>query len=165
MNAIPTLEHFLVAPVEEVQAVAPATMVLAGAGTRREAILHGIPHDQYAGWSMERLLDVCLQIFDLGVQDLFVPIIRATQVAETGTYGRRLWDMARQALGNSQRLERLARAGVQICCLGKPGMPEIGELLDQIEARTAAGTRTLWWLFARTAESPWDAALTAICSA
>jgi hypothetical protein len=165
MNTIPTLEHFLAQPVEAIQAVAPATMVLAGAGTRREAILHGIPHDQYASWSMGQLLDVCLRIFALGVHDLFVPIIRSTQVAETGKYGRQLWGMARQALGDSQYLERLARAGVRVRCLGKTGMPEIIELLDEVEARTAVGTRTLWWLFARTATALWDDALTTICAA
>jgi hypothetical protein len=167
MQSIPTLEHFLAAPIEEIQAVAPATMVLAGAGTRREAILHGIPLDQYANWSMSRLTDVCLRIFDLGIKDLFVPVIRATQAAETGKYGRQLWDVARQTLGDIQNLERLVTAGVQVRCFGKRSMPEIVELLDEIEAFSArgSGTRTLWWLFARTAESPWNEALAAICAA
>jgi hypothetical protein len=165
MTSIPDLEHFLSAPAEEIRSVVPATMILAGAGTRREAILHDIPRNQYANWSMERLLNVCLQLFDFGVRDLFVPIIRATQVAETGTYKDRLWDMARQVLGNPHYIERLIMEKVQIRCLGKQGMPEIRELLDQVEAATASGTRTLWWLFARTAESPWNEALAAICRA
>lgn len=54
-QAIPSLAAFLEAPRAEVAAVAPATMVLSGAGTRREAMLHNVPAAAYGAWSFERM--------------------------------------------------------------------------------------------------------------
>lgn len=164
---LPTFEQILAAPIDELTAIVPATMALCGAGTRREAVLRGIPLDRdYPGWSMDRLLRLCQRIFAFGVQDLFVSIIRSTQVAEGGDYGRALWSLARAILGDERRLEWIVEAGFQVRCFGAADMPQIADVLAQVERTTAApGRPTMWWMFATSVDSLWQQALTAICAA
>lgn len=165
-QSIPALGDFLSGPVEDVIAVAPQTMVLAGAGTRRDAILHGISAELYPRWIMDRLTEVYERLFNLGVKDLFIPIIRSTQYAEGGDYGRRLWWWAQNELGDARRINRLIQAGIRIRALGAEEMSQVADLVAYVEHATAGGERaTLWWLFTATEESAWSRALAAICEA
>lgn len=162
----PSLSEFMSAPRATVAAVAPATMVLATGGTRRDALLNGIDFDGYFAWTMDQMLAAAQRIFDLGVRHLFVSIMRSTQFAEQGAYGERLWAMARQILGDEDRIARIAAAGIQVRTFGASDAPLLGDILTRVEEATANGTAgTLWWTFAPTPQSPWQHALRAIVEA
>jgi hypothetical protein len=83
----PDLTAFLTAPEESVVAAAPASAVFAGGGTRRAAALADIAmgHD-YARWSQAHMFDACALFFRLGVRHLFIPLVRPTNMAETGVF-------------------------------------------------------------------------------
>lgn len=162
----PTLEEFLRAPAGEVAKVAPATVVLAAGGTRREAVLQNIGLRDYFGWSMDRMLDVVERIAALGVRDLFVSILRSTQVAERGAYGQQLWDAVDRILGDPARIERIAQANLQVRTFGSDDFPEIGGLIDRVSAATQSSTgMRWWWMFSATPQAPWNTALRAIVAA
>jgi len=59
----------------QVRAVAPRTVMLCGAGTRRDSMLHGIPpnsHTEYFRWGLQSSCEQCERWFDHGVRDLFI---------------------------------------------------------------------------------------------
>src|SRR5690349_23889732 len=91
---IPPLEYFLDAPAEQIAAVAPATVIFAPGGTRRQAALAGIApqSDEYAFWSREQMIACAHRFFALGVRHLFMSIMRPRQLAEVGRYRERLLD-------------------------------------------------------------------------
>ena len=68
--SIPQLDAFIDASIEEVRAVAPATFIYAASGTRRAAVLAGLPDqgDTYARWTRQQLFRCIGLIFEHGVE-------------------------------------------------------------------------------------------------
>ena len=79
-----TLEEFLNGPIENVRKIAPATMIFAAGGTRRNAALAGAPTtgQEYALWAYHQMMD-CFEIFfEHGVQHIITHAIIPTQYQE-----------------------------------------------------------------------------------
>jgi hypothetical protein len=84
----------------------PASAVFAGGGTRRAAALAGVPMGQaYATWSQRRLFDACELFFRLGVRNLFVPLVRPRNMAETGHFRDHMLDWLRWGLLGADALQ------------------------------------------------------------
>src|ERR1044071_9115801 len=64
-----TRDEFLAAPAATVASVAPTTAIWAPGGSRRRAVLEGIPLDEtYPEGSRRQMLDGMALFFDLGVR-------------------------------------------------------------------------------------------------
>ena len=116
---IANLEDFLAAPIEQVAAAAPATMIFAPGGTRRRAALAGISpqSEAYAQWSREQMIACCGRWFEHGIRHLFMNILRPAQLAETGRYRERLLNIHPSLLPAFPGLhthERALAAGVKL---------------------------------------------------
>lgn len=89
-----TLDEFLAAPRREIMCAAPATMIYAASGTRRQAALAGVDADSehYVTWSHMQALDAVQLLFDHGVRHVFTLLAGPGQFQEVGAYRTRLLD-------------------------------------------------------------------------
>lgn len=154
----PSLAHFLTAPIQEVRAVAPQSMVYAAAGTRRAAALAGIEVDSeaYARWSHAQLLQACERIFAHGVQHIFTILATPGQFQEVGQYRARLMEWLTWGLGSPEAVADFRQTGWKVRALHDgidPDLRAAEHVLRRLPA--APHAPTLWMLVVEDAETPW----------
>lgn len=155
----PTEAEFLAAPVEQIAAVAPKSVVFAPGGTRRDAALAGVDvdSDEYPRWTFERMVTLFDRAFRHGVQHLFTGTITPNQWNEVGPYRKKLVGWIHRQLTNEDALARYARYGWRVRLVGWESIPEFEETAKVLEARTAKqSAHTLWWWAVPTYESVWE---------
>lgn len=163
--ADPDLTTFLTAPEETVAAVAPATVMFAAGGTRRDAVLHGLAVDRYsaalAHFSIQRFTDTAGRFFRLGVKNFIAITIRSSQLEERGPYRDFIIAGARETIGRlGYPLYR--QLGCRVRLLGYEEIPELAELAAEMDAETGQnGPHTIWWLITRSNTAAWQQVLTA----
>lgn len=149
INSRPSLEEFLAATVEDVAQVAPATMIYATGGTRRAVALAGLSlSDDYAQWTLLRMLESSALIFRFGVQHLIAPMGRPQIFAERGLYRDRVFQWFRSGLTCAESLDfyRAANWRVRLVVAGDP-IPELAEIAATLDQATSAATGpNLWFL-------------------
>ncbi|MFL5807177.1 MAG: hypothetical protein ACJ8CR_36285 [Roseiflexaceae bacterium] len=138
---IPTLSDFLVAPVEQVAAVAPATLLL----DLRDATLAtadgGAPDaEQHA-----RILAGIEALFHLGVRDIVTCVARAR--VGTGQHSdQRFLTWAERGMLGLAALSAYERCGCRVRVVGVEDMPEPRTAAERWPTPPPAdGMRTLWW--------------------
>lgn len=144
----PTLAEFLAAPVEQVAAVAPPTMVFAAGGTRRAAALDGVTTtgDAYAQWSQDRMVDSFSLLFRYGVRHVFTIAAAPSQFAEVGPYRERLIDWIAHGLAGEAALARWRALGWRVRLVGVETVPEFREAAAVLAAQPAPiDAPTIWW--------------------
>ncbi|MFW5941267.1 MAG: hypothetical protein ACOC8X_00560 [Chloroflexota bacterium] len=153
------LSDFLEAPIEEVRAVAPDTLILAAGGTRRSAALSGIAPESndYARWSRERMMQCCQLLFDHGVQHILTFAIVESQMAErTAGYREKLEQWVDWGLAGPQALADYERLGWRVRLVGSQEFPALGDAAARLEASTpGGGTPAIWWFVIPDLEAPW----------
>jgi hypothetical protein len=162
--APPSLDEFLRAPVEQVAAVAPTTMLLAPGGTRREAVLAGISpqSEEYPRWSRERMIECIDLLFRLGVRHLFVTALRSAPLAEIGRFRDRLIDWTDQGMAGAEALADYARRGWRVRLTGVERMPELHGAAERLCAATPTSyEHTLWMYVSGSLDAHWDTILAA----
>lgn len=156
---IPTLEEFLAADIEQVQKIAPQTLLLAAGGTRRAAKLAGIDtsSDYYPEWSRQQMVN-CLDIlFQHGIQHIFTPVLTHTNYHEVGHYRQRLLDWINWGLAGEAALADYARHGWRVRLFDANDVPDLIPVADKLVENTAGqGQPTVWFCVAPTSEAPWD---------
>ena len=161
----PTLEEFLAAPVEQVRAVAPATLVWTVEGTRRSAALAGIDvrTEDYARWSIPRM-NACVEMFfHHGVRNVITPFLTPSQFAEvTPRYRDRLFDWAGLVVSEPEFLAPYLKNGWRIRLLGAESLPELRPHAERAIAATPRGEHTLWCSVVAEPGAPWNELLQAV---
>lgn len=154
----PSPEEFLGAPLAEVAAVMPPTVILAAGGTRRAAALAG--HDpageDYVRWSRERVMETFELLFRAGAQHVLTCALRASQLAEVGRYGERLIAWTDWLLAGPEALEDYRRRGWRVRLAGADGLEALRPTVERLRAATPPSWRcTLWWHVSPQADSFW----------
>lgn len=156
---LPSLAAFLDAPAEQVARVAPATVIYAPGGTRRNAVLAGISpqSDEYARWTREHMIATSDLFFRLGVRHLFMSVMRPPQMAEVGRYRDRLLDWLDWGLAGPEALAIYARRGWRVRLLGADGLGQLGAAANRLrQAMPGTDTPALWYYVVPEVESPWQ---------
>mgnify|MGYP001298608110 CR=1 FL=1 len=162
--SVPDPVSFLSADRAEVAAVAPATVCFAPGGTRRHAVLEGVPldGDAYVRWSQARIFDCIDLLFALGVQHVIVNVLRATQLAEIGPYREQLLGRVEAGLGSDSALEAYAQRGWRARMILGGDLPELAALDARMRDATAGHSAgTVWWYACAGIDQYWAAVLAA----
>ncbi|XYI03565.1 hypothetical protein ACMHYB_28870 [Sorangium sp. So ce1128] len=162
--APPTLMQFLEGPLEQVRAVAPATVVWVVEGTRRSAALSGIDvrTDAYPRWTLLRMNERVQMFFQSGVRHVFTTVLTPSQFAEaTPRYRERLLDWLGLLARDPDVLSPYIRNGFRLRLLGSASLPEIRPLAEELAAATPHGEHTLWCSVVAEPGAPWDELLQA----
>ncbi len=166
-EALPSLEQFLAAPLEEVRRVAPAALLWTVEGTRRSAALAGIDprSEEYPRWSLQRMCD-CLEIFFRhGVRHVYNPMLTPSQFAEiTPGYRERLFDWVALMADAPEVVERFQRHGWRVRLVGGASLPELRPIAQRLVAATPQGEHTLWCSVVAEPGAVWAELLEAITS-
>lgn len=156
---VPSLEEFLAAPDVEVAKVAPQTILYAPAGTRRRALLDGIPLDQYSSTSMKELLQVAQMFFRLGVRNLIVPSLGSSQLAEVPAYSQKIayW-IAEQVMSDSViHMARSCGFSIRLIGLAKENEQVLKDAQLKLETCIAdMNVPILWMHVIKTVDDPWQ---------
>ncbi|HEX8825728.1 MAG TPA: hypothetical protein VF794_37810 [Archangium sp.] len=164
-KALPLTEaEFLAAPVEQIAAVAPTSMVFAPGGTRRAAVLSGIDPNghEYVRWSFDQLISQFGMMFRLGVRNLFTGAITPNQWNEVGNYRQHLLGWVKKFLTGEEALEAYVRQGWRVRLAGWQAIPELEEVAATLVEKTPRDSpHTLWWWANPSYESVWDVLLAA----
>ena len=154
-NPAMTLDEFLAAPRREITRVAPATMIYAASGTRRQAALAGVDADSehYVTWSHMQALDAVQLLFDHGVRHVFTLLAGPGQFQEVGAYRARLLDWIEWGVASLPALAEFRRRGWRVRLLCDQGVPQ----LDRAQRAVAqtGGEVTLWFQVVADSEAPW----------
>jgi hypothetical protein len=164
-ESIPTLEEFLAAPVEEVAKVAPATMIYAPGGTRRQAVFQGIEpwSDDFISWARDNLFKSSELIFSYGVKHLILPFITPGNLQEVNRYREVLVERAQWVLSGFESQTDYRRLGWRVRLLGSESLPELRVATRYfIENTPAQSMHTLHWLAVVDTDSPWRDLLAAV---
>jgi hypothetical protein len=156
--ARPHLTAFLDGPIEQVIAIAPATVIFAPGGTRRAAALAGIdPHsEEYVAWSRGQLIDCVERFFRLGVRHLFVTALQSAQLVEVGRYRERILDWIHDGLAGPETLADYTQRGWRARLVGAESFPELHRTAARlIEATPQQAQHTVWWYASTTPDGYW----------
>jgi hypothetical protein len=157
-NQPPSLEEFLVAPVESVARITPATVVYAPSGSRRMATLAGVPLDEgYIPWGFAQTVETFGLFFRFGVQHLIVPSLGPRNLMEGGNYGERIVQWIADALAGETAIEIYKQNGWQARMLASAKLPLLVEADARLHQETADNGRpTLWWYLVADDDEPWQ---------
>lgn len=157
-EAIPNLARFLRDDPAAVAALAPATVCFAPGGTRRHAVLEGVPldGDAYVRWSQGRIFDCIERLFALGVRHVIVNVLRSSQLAEVGRYREQLMARVEAGLAGEAALAAYARRGWRARLIGGEALPELAACDARMRAATAGHSAgTIWWYACAGVEAYW----------
>lgn len=161
---VPDREAFLTAPDAVVAAVAPATALWIMGGTRRRAVMEGIPlNTSYIEWSRQQMLESLRLFFRLGVRHLIVPTFGPHQMVEVGEYGANILTWALQALAGPAMVEEYRREGWRARLIVPASVPVLQEAAARLAQEPApAGAPTVWYYFVTDHSEPWRDLLDAV---
>lgn len=168
MNApvMPSLEDFLAAPMDDVIAVAPQSMLYSPGGTRRQAVFAGISADgdEYAQWAQQRMFNLTELVFRYGVRHLFMMVAPPEQFREvTNNYSEHLWRWFDWGLAGPQALEFYQRSGWNVRILFSDQIPQLRETGKRLlECTSSENAHTLWYGIIPSYDLPWRSTLDAI---
>jgi hypothetical protein len=160
----PTLDEFLHAPLEQVAAVAPTTLIYAPGGTRRQAALAGIgpDSDAYPRWSAEHMRADTALLFQYGVRHVFMTILQSPQFAEVGRYRERLMAWLAEGVAGNEALADYARHGWRVRLVGAERLPELQETVERLyDVTPTQWTQTLWFYVSDAPGAHWTTVLEA----
>lgn len=159
MTAVPSLDEFLQAPLEQVRHIAPATMILGTGGSRRRAVLEGIsPHsDAYSEWTRGQMIECMDLVFQHGVQHLITTLLASSHEQEvTPGYRDRMMEWTVWGLTGPETMADYARLGWRVRLLGSESWPDLEPIAEHLRAATATATGpTVWFTVVSQVEAMW----------
>jgi hypothetical protein len=161
-----SLDDFMRAPLDEVRAVAPRTVLYAVGGTRRQAVLAGLSPDgeEYPRFSAARMYECLERLFDYGVQHVIATVLQSPQLAEVGRYRERVMAWLEDGLAGDEALAVYRERGWRARLLGGDTAPELDGLRRTLRESTPAGRATLWYYVSLTPDEHWHTILQAAAS-
>lgn len=158
-----SLEAFLSAPLADVAAVAPASMIYSVSGTRRGAALAGEQGQgrEYMEWSRQRMMECLDLIFAHGVQHVIMPVITPSQFKEaTPSYREHLWAWLDHGLSGPQALADYAARGWRVRLPFYDALTRLRQAGARLARETAADSgMNLWAFVAPSHNFLWEQAL------
>ncbi len=164
MAEIPLLEDFLAAPDEQIAMIAPESVIVVAGGTRRAAVLSGLPteSEDYAHWLFGQMMAYYDLLFRHGIRNILNPIVISANLIEFARFRIRFLSWIVEGLAGPTSLAEYARRGWRMRIVGIEHLPELREAAALLEANTPEHwTRTVWWIVTTYAEEPWVALLAA----
>lgn len=159
-QAIPTLQDFLDAPIEQVIEVAPKSVVYAPGGTRRSAVYHQIKpwSHEYALWGWLEMLRCAELIFQHGVDNVFIPLYMSGHVREADGDPTALIQMVKRYLTHPDILAAFNSYGRKVRLIDYDDIPSLAEV-GQVFSDTLSPTspQTLWLTTSISPDSRWNA--------
>ncbi len=158
----PSLESFLAAPLEVIAQAAPAAMVYAPGGTRRQAAFDGLTpwSDAYFRWARQATIKCFDLIFQHGVHHLFSPTLTPGNFAEANVYRHKLLQWVEWGAAGPDALDDYARHGWRVRLIGSEHVPELQNAAARLMTDTpATSAHTLWWTVMPTPEAAWQSLL------
>ncbi|MCA9875138.1 MAG: hypothetical protein KC441_15820 [Anaerolineales bacterium] len=162
---LPDREAFLTSPIEELGAVAPATVVYTQGGTRRAAALAGMApeSDAYIQFTRQNMVRCVEMLFRYGVQHVFIMAITPQNYRESGAYRERLLAFTDWGIAGPEALADYGRLGWRVRLLGSEDIPALQPTAERlIQATGGNGRPTLWCLAVPDEEAPWRSLLAAV---
>jgi hypothetical protein len=155
----PSLAEFLAAPMEVVRRVAPVTMLLGAGGTRRRAVLAGLPTqgEDYAQWTREQMMACFELIFQHGVQHLIANMLVSSHNDEvTPGYREKIIEWTTWATVGAEALRTYAHLGWRVRLIGVESWPELAPIAAQlVEITSGYNGPTLWYSVASKPQQTW----------
>jgi hypothetical protein len=161
---IPTLEEFLVAPVEEVAKVAPVTAVYGAGGTRRRAVFEGIEpwSDEFVKWARVRIFSRINMLFRHGIQNLFVTTLTPDNFREVNRYQEQLLERTHWFIAGAESLADYECWNWRVRLVGAENLPVLSNTAQYLHMATPEKRlHTLYWNIVPTIDSPWQQLLAA----
>lgn len=155
---VPERSAFLAAPIEEVTALAPKSVVFAAGGSRRAAVLDGISPESagYIHWARQRLIESVELLFRHGVNHVFTIAMTPDNFRESGAYPELLRRSIDWGLAGPQALADYARLGCRVRLIGSAGIAGLESTAARLRQETATDrARTMWSLVVPDAGAPW----------
>jgi hypothetical protein len=153
----PALDEFLTASVSQVAKVAPASIVFAPGGTRRAAVLAGLPAqgDDYAHSQRTEMLNCFGLMFDHGIQNIFMALLIEKHFKEkTPDYQEHIIDWINWGIAGEESLAHYARHGWRGRLLCSEIEPRLKGAAHRLETQTASvSDKTLWFFLGVSPES------------
>lgn len=160
MNATPSREAFLHAPIDQVAAVAPATVVLSLGGTRRGAALAGLDPrgDTYPEW-MRQTMHSCLEaLFTHGVQHIFITAIIPANLVEFASFRARFLQWFMDGIAAPAVRDEYAQRGWRARIVGAESIPELRGFAGAVNGGAPPNYHhTVWWMVAGDPDAPFRA--------
>jgi hypothetical protein len=158
----PTLATFLDAPITEVMAVAPQTVIVGANSAQLTAAYAGIePNSQeYAVLAHQQLLACIELLFRCGVQHV-IPFIMNGELQADARYRAHFIRWVEHGTSGPEILSAYASHGWRARLAGVESLPELAPAAERLIAATPAQwTQTLWWsVAAQRAKETTQAAL------
>ena len=123
--------------MNEMDRVAPDTIIYAPSGTRRHAILNGVADSgwDYAEWSRVQLFNCFELLFQYGIRHIILPLMSADLLKEaTPNYTEYVWDWVKWGIGSEVSLADYERMKCQAHILLGQGYPVLRNTLETIRA-------------------------------
>jgi hypothetical protein len=159
-----TLDEFLTAPLAEVAAVAPSTIMIAITGTRRAAALAGKPIQgkEYVRWSRERMIELLDLLFRHGVQHIIATAIVPANLVEHAAMREHYIAAAVEGMTGSEARYDYARLQCRARLIAPPSLRSLAVVDDDLRQATAlSSARAVWWHVTINSEDPWQMVLEA----
>lgn len=162
-NSYLSLEAFLAAPLAEVSAAAPESMIYSVSGTRRGAALAGRPDrgQEYVQWSREQMMACLDLIFDHGVRHVIMPVITPSQFMEaTPAYREHLWDWLDEGLAGADAVIDYQARGWQVRIPFADSLPRLRKAGSRLAQETTTDDGPYLWVFVISSHNLlWEQAL------
>nr|MBC8504341.1 hypothetical protein [Chloroflexota bacterium] len=159
-TSIPSLDDFLSDSSEHIRKYAPETFIYAASGTRRAAVLAGVPDegDELAIWSRGELFRNIELIFVHGVRHLFMPMLGPSQFREsTGNYHEYLWNWFVEGISGPKAIDRYQSSGWRVRIACGDFIPQVKEMSEKLISETTKNdAHTLWCYAVPDFSLPWE---------
>jgi hypothetical protein len=160
----PTWEEFLAAPVAEVVAVAPRSMVYAPGGTRRSAMFAGIEP-----WSAEYIrlgedgITASLNIiFRHGIQHVFTPAVMVGHVNEVDDVERQLIKQMGAFITDSYLLDLVRKYDCRLRIVPSAYSDVLRPVSEYLLSNSQSDASRTWWLTITPSYDSWWSTLVAL---
>lgn len=158
-TATPSLADFLAAPVEAIARVAPATVVYAPGGTRRQAVFEGIEpwSEEFIDWAWKHTMASAELLFRHGVRNLLLTALTPGNFREVNRYRPQLLERTASFIAGADALATYRRFGWRVRLIGAECAPELAAAAAHLRRATAAdGAHTIYWTVAPDEDSFWQ---------
>ncbi len=147
----PSFDDYLNMDIEAVRETVPQTFIYAASGTRRAAVLAGMPSsgDEYAWWSKAKLFRCVELIFQHGIKHLCVPLLEPGQFRETTTdYQEHIWRWYVDGLTGPEALDLFQRKGWRVRLAFGEFIPQLQAGSQILKSNTPPDAECTLWCFA-----------------
>lgn len=155
--SLPTQDEFLAAPLDDVAAVAPRSMVYAPGGTRRSAMFAGVEpwSTEYVRLGHEGITKCIDLIFRHGVEHVFTPAVMAGHAQEVGAIEQKLFKTMSSFLADPHLLALVRGYGWRMRIAPSAYTDVLSPLSESIEKATASDGKHTWWLTVTPSIESW----------